>query len=79
MTKHLDFDKKELQSGIYKCITSNSLYYFTGKYDKSEDPLFEDSERKISSFPFDSSRLMKRLTHTDIIKLIDWLEKGLDY
>lgn len=78
MKEYLDRDGKKLEKGLY----TYPIWYFTGKYDNSNHPIFEDGWGRLGSFDRDCVLGLRRLNEEDIKfeierskKNTSWLEE----
>jgi hypothetical protein len=78
MRDYLDKEGKKLEKGLY----TSPIWYFTGNYDKSNHPIFNDGWGRSSSFDRDLVRGFSRLNKEDMKneikdskKYTSWLEE----
>lgn len=75
MKVYLDKNKEEIKKGFYKHEEYNALFYFTGKYDIEEFPIFKiegDSKKRYSLYP----NLVQQLSKINNDKLNEEIKKS---
>jgi hypothetical protein len=75
MTKYLDKNDEIIKEGFYIQKELNALFYFTGKYDIEEFPIFKvegDSKKRYSLY----QNLVQQLLRVDGEKLKEEIKKS---